>query len=521
MNTLKPLKFVSLRKPLGSVSAIMLIATSMLIGLSVCAFQLEIFMLRKQKCQHACESAAVEAAQCLSQIMIEDANFGYLSLSDFPALSSFTKSPDNEPLPVASINSCISAARLEQLLAEELDKDDLRLAAEHDRLEVLNSGKKLEAHLAAACREENQSFHDFTGKTVLPYKRARDLFCANMPELRSARTRLSKFKISLGWLKDGSSTMHYLPERAQLIPLSKDDFLKSFKDLPVAGKSYYLAGTSEQSRLVSAERFVAADGKHVSSAILIETCTDFLDDSGKLAYSIEAKAAALPYAHTDRSAPGSLVIYFPQGTVSTWTNLRSILKDRCLESIRISPKTASKGDFPVDPQAELIAGEDETLSRFLCRAIQDWISTNHGRSSLEALRKALDLPFSSVQQAFDSPLALIYDFDATGNCTVKTMSDCGFLTHTVSEAQQFGIAYDLKSTEKGQLCLSIRNMVSARGIVNGGKHCGQPIPGELPASYSSPASIMGENAGKDINPGNFRKSYLRGGLAVALEIFLK
>ncbi|HEY9788406.1 MAG TPA: hypothetical protein V6D17_23660, partial [Candidatus Obscuribacterales bacterium] len=80
----------------------------------------------------AIEAAALAASRDLSQIVIEDANLGFVSLSDFPPNGTATKAGDNYYLPVRSINTLFATVRLNMIMADKLDDNVMRELAKRD-----------------------------------------------------------------------------------------------------------------------------------------------------------------------------------------------------------------------------------------------------------------------------------------------------------------------------------------------------------------------------------------------------
>jgi len=73
---------------------------------------------REQRYQQAIESAALRAATELSEIVINDPYFGFISLSDQKPIGQATFAADGEPLPVHGINTIIATTRLDYLIAK-------------------------------------------------------------------------------------------------------------------------------------------------------------------------------------------------------------------------------------------------------------------------------------------------------------------------------------------------------------------------------------------------------------------
>jgi hypothetical protein len=500
------------------MTIVILVLMAGLIGLFVFLFFCSMFWARDFKAKHAAESAALAAAHSISRIVVEDPFWGYVSLSDHPACGKDTLAADKEALPVVGINSAIAACRTETLLAEALGSDDLKEVALADCKRTVAAADHLQECISKSLKPGLRTpYSDMNGEKVKPYDLARKMFEENMPECKGDAARLTHFDLKLGWLEDGSTTVHATAERSGAVPDKENEFYKAFVNQPAAGKSFFFAGNSDQARTVDPARFRKPDGKRVCSALQLNAQLEYSSDSqgkGKL-YDVNVDAAALPGAAPDKSASGSLVLYFPQGTVRQWATLRKMLTDRTLQSVNMSTAIATGGDYPTDSAAHLASGPSQTTAHALARAIADWIRTNRGRTSVDAILKAFDEPFDPTNEAQRSELAVLYEFDKNGNCVLHRMNYCG-LANNVSDKQSFASGQDITASDAGSVSLGIRDEVTNNSIADGGKHAGQPLLNALPVNYTSASSA--ENEFDKSDRSNYRQSYLKGGLAVCIEV---
>src|SRR5579883_2289538 len=99
--------------------------------------------LQHERYRQALESAALKAASDLSEIVINDPYFGFVSLSDRPAAGNATIADDGEPMPVHGINSLIAASRLDYLIASELCDERLQSFALEDARHARDAASRL------------------------------------------------------------------------------------------------------------------------------------------------------------------------------------------------------------------------------------------------------------------------------------------------------------------------------------------------------------------------------------------
>src|SRR6516165_4846024 len=195
--------------------------------------------------QSALEAAALAAAKDLEKIIVNDPHFGYIALSDYPPCGKATIAGDGEPLPVLSINTVIGTARLETIIANDLGNPELITLAQEDTAAARNAAKLLQDKLISAIQPNNNyPATDLEGNIVTPYEHARQTYLANCPTATgSIAPRCQDFRLSLGWLNDGSSTVTPIPQpfnSAEVPEKAKvKDRYKAFIDIPAGGESFY------------------------------------------------------------------------------------------------------------------------------------------------------------------------------------------------------------------------------------------------------------------------------------------
>lgn len=519
-------KQMTLRKNTGSAGSLLIIAgglLALLTALMMLIFHVQLFFLNRQRIQAACDAAALAVSHELSRIVIEDPDWGFVSLSDQAACGRATVAVDGEPLPVSSINTVLGTDRLQHLLGERISSNSLANLIDEDSAKTKTTVLRLQSALEDSLdRLGKRQFKDLNGEAVRPYVTARSIFERNIPDIKAGKARVKDFRIRLGWLQDGSTTVTPDPLRTGDSAQSQADFYRAFSKLPAGGREYYFAGVSQNGRLVKSERFRSNDGKHFNSAVLIEAEIDYLHskENGELetTYTIAMRAAALPPAGKNTSASGSLIVYFPQGTIKKFKNLRSLLEASEFERVTAQSSRAVKGDFPKDMGSELVPSNElrqPVVSQSIARGVLDWLKTNNGKTRLSAVLEILERPFDTVTASAPGTVA-IFDFDKNGNALLSHYSNGGFFKQTVSENQSFDIVYGACLTEKGSIGLSVRNHVNRLGREWGGRHAGQPLFTELPVNYDYPSA---DDSPEDKEASQCRTSFRKGGLAVSIEMF--
>lgn len=491
----------------------------------------QIAVMEQQRVENAVQAAAASAACNLSNIVIADDRWGFVSLSDHPACGQATIAPDNEALPITGINAITGIVRTEKLLAQKLQSETLSNLAEDDYIEYKRLKTSLQSVLTRSISSSDKTPpKDMNGKFVQVYQSAYQSFLKNMPILKSGKARIKSFSLSLGWLDNGSTTNMPNPLRSELPVSDSRSCYQSFVDVPVGKDSFYFAGLSDQVRLVEAAKFREADEKHLSSCVLVKAEIEILapedrpSKTGKsrVLTSFSAVAAALPYCEHNYSAPGAFVVYLPQGSVDQVTNLRDLLFKRELSRVRQNHSVAN-GDFPRDANAVLLPDQmaSGSVPHSVGRALFDWLRTGNGKARLESIVTALNCPFQNNVPSSKTDIAILYSISQLGEIKVATINDAGMQTKTVADKQTVDVAYDALTTSKGSLCIEVRNQVANPGAKSGSKHGGQPLCAELPLAFKEFLSEQELGKKPPHLLGQVRDSYRKSGLAAAIELYFR
>ena len=111
---------------------IMLVICFVLIPVIVVLARMDLCVVDRARVQNVVEAAGLFAANDLSRIIINDPNFGYVALSNFPPVGSATVAGDGEPLPVSGINLLVGTLRQNTILAHELGSATMTALAIED-----------------------------------------------------------------------------------------------------------------------------------------------------------------------------------------------------------------------------------------------------------------------------------------------------------------------------------------------------------------------------------------------------
>jgi hypothetical protein len=125
----------------GNILILIIVAICfILLPLLIVVSQLGFFQIDRDRTQNIVDAAGLIAANDLSRIILNDENFGYVSLSNYPPVGKETLADDGEPLPVTGINTLIGTIRQNAIIARELGNETMEHLSETDRV---NAQKQL------------------------------------------------------------------------------------------------------------------------------------------------------------------------------------------------------------------------------------------------------------------------------------------------------------------------------------------------------------------------------------------
>jgi len=171
------------------------------------------FMLSAQKTQKVVDAAGLLAARDLSQVVFNDPNFGYVSLSNHSAGGTATRALDGECLPVLGINTLVGTIRQNAIIANNLHNETMSELVSQDTgclgatVQTFNT-----TFSDLLCGQNNRRCFDMNGVEISPLQDVQKFLTDNLP----GNTKLKSLKLSLGWLEGGSETATQVPQPAPL-----------------------------------------------------------------------------------------------------------------------------------------------------------------------------------------------------------------------------------------------------------------------------------------------------------------
>ena len=155
---------------------------ALLIGVFYTGASITLDAICQHRVKHALEAAALTCANNLSQIVINDPYWGYISLTDHPPIGSDTMAGDNEPLPVTGINTIIGTTRQELILAHAIGTTEAIGCAMVDVREAKRAQRDLEDYLRQTLASDKTIARDIDGNSVDPMCEAGRVFSENTRE---------------------------------------------------------------------------------------------------------------------------------------------------------------------------------------------------------------------------------------------------------------------------------------------------------------------------------------------------
>jgi hypothetical protein len=475
-----------LRSKTGSVLVIIVAVICLIIvPMIIISSRFGMYTVDKGRIQNLVEAAGLLAANDLSRIIINDPNFGYVSLSNYAPIGRGTLAADGEPLPVTSINTLVGTVRQNAIVAKELGNPTMTSLVERDNIELQRTIASLNAALSESLvGNSKQEFTDMQGAKVEPLKDVTKFLKVNLP----INVELESIKLSNGWLSDGARTTIPVskPERlAEIKPTdSQQGFLKPFVNLPVSGDTFSFAGLGASSTIVLPAGFRPADKNHICSIIKVECIlkvhrpgTPF---GGSELSKIPAIACCQPYSLPDVGPGGVMTLRFTGGPVAGLTSWSDFLRDGNFKDRQINTYDVVGGDDQIDKEARKRSigfQPDNSTTRQFSENLYYWLRSGHLRPRIDAITEMVNEQFKLGPNDLYA-----YEFAQDGTISRRIIDRDPFPIGATSDAQ-FSTLADTRIQNDKTPIIIFRNNVKRLGSINGGKHGGQPLAG-LPVNWS-------------------------------------
>jgi hypothetical protein len=240
-------KAVTARNQRGNMMVLALAITiGLLIAIGLFVFNYTRILGGHEQHSTAIEASSLAAAQAIARVVVEDPNYGFISLSDYPPIGQGTKAGDGEPLPVIGINTIVGTARLDMIVAHELGDETMKALAVKDVENTRAAARRLTDVIKASLQPGGSPLaKDLDGKPVAPYETAHNLYEGNKVSDAMGGSGVSgSFKLTLGYLDGGSTTLTPLPQPEEFAEVQadqkEDNNYKAFINIPAKGQDFTL-----------------------------------------------------------------------------------------------------------------------------------------------------------------------------------------------------------------------------------------------------------------------------------------
>lgn len=485
-------KSARMRKPNGNMLAL-LTAITLGVVLALIFFGLRYTRIlgSNQEQRTAVEAAALAAANDLSKVIVEDPNFGFISLSDFAPSGANTSAKDNYAMPVQSINTLFATIRNDMIIASEMGDTTMMNFAKLDYNNALKAKDLLITSLKASLVPGGGGATDIDGNSLDPYNDAVKAYEQNIIRMTGGKSNLNKatFKLTLGCVPN-IATNAPVPQPALYANVAPNQALngyyKAYTNIPFNGNDFVFAGVGRSIMLVDHRAFQASSGQpwDIPSVVKAEGDQVFneVENGSPVTRTVHAAACAAPASVTDpRPAPGALAISFPDGNETVLNKPGDVLTNPDFVKTPISLWTPPGVDAPVpatvlNPIGSLpVIGGSPSIADMWRRILYDWIRRAGPKADVQATLDMLNTPFIGQPAAVSDGFQEAYVWDASG----KIVNNVNLIDDTpypvISSNQAWG--YN-RGGFKGKSLRYVNTYLYDNslnvGRINGGIHGGEP-----------------------------------------------
>ena len=460
--------------------------------------QVFFYFVERTRTQSVVEAASLVAANDISRIIVDDPNFGFVALSNYPPVGRATCAPDGEPLPVTGINTLVATVRQNTILARELENATMDNLAAGDHENLKGTIANLNATLQQSVNGMGvANYVDIHGRKVDPLRDVREFLKKNLP----ANVHLKYVRLSNGWLRGGSETSTPVPQPERLARLKNDQIrggeYQAFLDVPVEQRSFSFAGLGRSSALVSAAEFSPADSRHINSIVRVE-CLVSVDNVCHFGLpfgldslsEVKCAACAQPFTLPDIGPKGVMTLRFTGGPVPGLQCWSDFLNQGNFRESKITSYDIIGGDYPLDSQARMVqlqGGDSPGAAQLFAENLYYWLRNGHTRPRLDAV-------LSMINESFrcEPSEVYAYEFVPDGRISRRTLTRDPFPVGVTADAQYSTV---VDASLQGGLApiIVFRNDVKRIGVGSGGKHGGQPLAG-YPLNWCELREFGGDEA---------------------------
>lgn len=495
---------------------------------------------REQKT--AIEAAALAAARDLSKIVVNSNEWGFVSLSDGAPITPHTVANDHFPLPVYGINTLIGTARLDLIIADKFDDDEMRALARKDLASTLGVWTTQLLPVLQASIQPNGVAQDVDGNTVRPYQSALNAYQQNQIRLTGSTSYVSNsMRLQLGCVTGGTATNIPIPVpqtgpyggpvAADLqAPGNTGSVYLSYVNIPYAGTDFVFGGIGDTVRLVDAKRWVTSiKGLPYQIPTIVRVDADQLikDLHSPNGQNVHASACAQPASVYDpKPHPGALSISFPDGAPPGVNSPGALFTDAQLNDPGNQSEilTSSGGDYPTDNGSSLVVsnhpldspGTTNTrpIGRVWRVAFFDWVRRAGVKAQIDQVMAVNQTAFNPANPAkvWWSPYTSISGPNGVATAKKSVAQVDGGVIHIFRFLNDGGITYQSKPLAPYPYSVLSENQFYAESLdaYSAGSDVSVPIASLVALSNGGANGNGGQNSDENNNVNNLSSNNNQG-----------
>lgn len=438
-----------------------------------------------QEQRTAIEAAALAAAKDISRIVINDQNFGYVSLSDAAPVGKDTIAGDNYFMPVNGIDTLMGTIRLDLIIADALGNQTMKALAKRD-LQNLKTAKDKLVDVIETAIQNGGNAKDLDGNNVTPYQSAEAAYTQNQIRMTGKSSYVpNSLRLTLGSLEGGTQTYVPVPKPSAYKHTNssqeQNGYYLSSVNCQYDGEDFIFAAVGGDSvKLVDPKRFAISLPLpyQMPSIIKAEADQDLTDTGSGAVRRVHAVACAEPASVYDpKPAPGTLTISFPDNMPPEILSLRDLFNIPGMGN-PMDLKRADGNDYPL-PGSSIVnlpwggpgTGDGTTI---VSTSIYDWLKRAGTRVDAGSAVGLITQPLSNTN---GDPKIHIFSYKTDGSINYVSKAPLDVEPYWLaSQNQLYGVAQDLfTSTDTYAYDMHVRDYGFIMGTMNGGKHGGEPL----------------------------------------------
>lgn len=439
-----------------------------------------------QEQRTAIEAAALAAAKDISRIVINDSNFGFISLSDAAPVGKDTIAGDNYFMPVNGIDTLMGTIRLDLIIANTMNNQTMKALAKRDLANLKTAKDRLIDAIETAIQNGGTA-KDLDGNIVTPYQSAEAAYTQNQVRMTGSSSYVpNSLRLTLGSVVGGVQTNVPVPIPQSLANVGstqqQNGYYLSSVNIPYDNEAFVFAAIGDSLKLVDPKRFAENLSNvpyQMPSVIKAEADQDLRDAVHNTTRRVHAVACAEPASvHDPKPAPGTLTLSFPDQLPPEIVTIGDILNlPNMSGGVPLDLKKADNGDYPMPGTAltplPWSGPGSPNGTTVVSAALYDWLKRAGSKLDAQNLSQLLTAPIQSHSGGGIHIFTLRPDGKFQYNMKQPLEPDPYWVA---SHNQLYGVGFDaLNSSDGNTYDIHVRDFSYKQGTINGGIHGGEPL----------------------------------------------